>query len=203
MAVIDIKGQNNSLVFQFSEAPFEAFTEFLNQRFQSNPMIFKGMAVSFRGEGLSALSQTEIADLQRLCLDNGMVMAFPPAASKPVKEQPASKDLIVRKRLRSGQRVTSDGSIIVIGDVHESAEVMAGKDVIVLGSLEGVVHAGCFGDEESIVFALNLYPRQIRIGEKISRLPSDYQRNRVPEIAFIDGEHICVEAYDGRSPRTK
>ncbi|MGE5371213.1 MAG: septum site-determining protein MinC [Solirubrobacterales bacterium] len=216
MAAIDIKGSKNAYVFNFKEGNLQDYLAFLTERFEKNAAIFAGSAVNFKGDGLKALSVQDMASVQRLCLDHGMVInAVPPAptvktaaaktapARSAVRETADAGDLILRRTLRSGQRVTHDGSVVVIGDVHESAEVFAGKDVIVLGTLEGIVHAGCMGDVNSIVFALNLFPRQIRIADKISQPPKDYTRNRVAEFAFIEGDDIFIREYPPRGRNSK
>ena len=194
MAVIDIKGQNGGLVFVFGPGTLEEYIAELNQRLAANPSLFKGFSVTFRGDHLKELTSEEIASLQRLCLDHGMTLAIP-QASKTTRESGDRKDLIIRKTLRSGQKIIHDGSVVILGDVHESAEVIAARDVIVLGRLEGVVHAGCFGDLSSVVLALRLMPRQVRIGNMISRPPSDSVPNDHPEMVYVEDDVICVREY--------
>lgn len=71
--------------------------------------------------------------------------------------------LYVRKNLRSGQRVEFPGHVVVFGDVNHGAEISAGGDVVVLGHVRGTVHAGCNGEEDARVVALNLHAPQVRI----------------------------------------
>ncbi len=195
MAVVEIKGQNGGLVFVFGSGTIDEYTAELSNRFAANPLLFAGFSVTFRGEPLKNLTSEELGSLQRLCLDHGLTLAVP-HVSKTVRERDTSgKDMIVKRTLRSGQKIIHDGSIVIMGDVHESAEVVASQDIIVLGRLEGVVHAGCFGDASSIVLALKLMPRQIRIADKISRPPSDSTPNDHPELAYIEEGHICVREY--------
>ena len=69
----------------------------------------------------------------------------------------------VRRGVRSGQRVEHDGHLVICGDVNPGAEVAAAGDIVVLGSLRGVAHAGCYGDESARIVALALRPPQLRI----------------------------------------
>ncbi len=133
-------------------------------------------------------------------MNNTFEPSPPRAEKKPVKQETkaVSSDLILYKTLRSGQKVHSDGSIFIWGNVHESAEVTAGKDVVVLGKLEGLAHAGCFGDVSSTIFALQLSPRQIRIGDRFSRSSGDLVKNNYPEIAFVEADTICIKEYTTR-----
>jgi septum site-determining protein MinC len=200
LAVVDIKGQNNGLVFVFRPGTIDEYITELKNRFDSNPALFRGFSVTFRGEALKNLSSEELGSLQRLCLDYGLTLALPPTSRTTRERDAEGSDIIVKRTLRSGQKIIHDGSIVILGDVHESAEVIASKDIIVLGRLEGVVHAGCFGDLSSIVLALRLMPRQVRIADKISRPPSDSPPNENPEMAYVEDGSIYVREY--RVPRS-
>jgi septum site-determining protein MinC len=129
---------------------------------------------------------------------NNMTTQSAPAPRPDRITPPPSRDLMIYKTLRSGQKVHSDGSIIIWGDVHESAEITAANDVVVLGRLEGLAHAGCFGDLNSTIFALTLTPRQLRIADRISRSSGKIIKNPYPEIAYVEGEGICIKEYSNR-----
>jgi len=193
LAKIDIKGVNNCLVFVFSNGTVEEYTELLKNRFENKPQLFNGSPVLFRGEGLQRLTHLEVSTLQRLCLDHGMILHNVHVPDRKAKV--SGDDLIIYKTLRSGQKLHSEGSMIIWGNVHESAEVSAAKDVIVLGRLEGIAHAGCYGDAGSSIFALNLSPKQLRIGDRISRAPGDFAKNPVPAVAYTEGDNIYIKEY--------
>jgi septum site-determining protein MinC len=196
LAKIDIKGVNKSLVFVFSSGTGAEYAALLKNKFESNPQLFEGSPVLFQGEGLQELARDEVAALQRLCLDYGMILHNIHVPNRV--EKPAGEDMFVYRTLRSGQNLHSEGSMIIWGDVHESAEVSAAKDVIVLGKMDGVAHAGCYGDVSSTIFALNLSPKQLRIGDKISRPSGDYEKNPVPQIAYTEDDNICIKEYKAR-----
>ncbi len=206
MAKLDIKGVNNNLVFVFGSGTYDEYLAILQAKIAGNQQLFAGSPVLFQGDGLEGLSREELASLQRFCLDYGMLLnntfnPVPPRLEKkPAKQETkaVNGDLILYKTLRSGQKVHSDGSIIIWGDVHESAEITAAKDVIVLGRLEGLAHAGCFGNVSSTIFALQLSPRQIRIGDRFSRSSGDLVKNNYPEIAYVEADTICIKEYTSR-----
>lgn len=106
---------------------------------------------------------------------------------------------IIYSTLRSGQRIESEHSLIIVGDINPGAEVVAGGDVIVLGSLRGIAHAGAY--EESgggrSIFALALQPTQLRIGTTISR--GSAEGGKMAEIARIEGNAIVVEPFMKKS----
>lgn len=79
--------------------------------------------------------------------------------------------LYLRKTIRSGQSISSDGNLIVIGDVNPGAEIIAKGDITVWGILGGIAHAGSEGNNYARIRALKLNPVQIRIGEVFARRP--------------------------------
>jgi len=208
LAKLDVKGKNNNLIFIFGSGSFEELAELVKSRVENNKQLFSGSSVLFQGDGLKNLSPEELIALQKICLDYGMILnnmtiASAPAVRSERKSPTPSRDLMIYKTLRSGQKVHSDGSIIVWGNVHESAEITAARDVVVLGRLEGLAHAGCFGDLSSTIFALTLTPRQLRIGDRISRSSGKIIKNPYPEIAYVEGDSICIREYSNRDNLNK
>lgn len=111
---------------------------------------------------------------------------------------------IICTTLRSGQKVETEHSLVVLGDVNSGAEIIAGGDVVVLGTLRGIAHAGAYDELGGgrVIFALDLRPTQLRIGSIISRDGNDGTQ-KVPEIAHVDGDIIVVEPYNSRSWKRK
>lgn len=101
------------------------------------------------------------------------------------RQVPAGRTLLVRRTLRSGQRVAYDGHVVVRGDVNPGAEVIASGDIVVMGALRGVAHAGARGDEDAVVVALELMPLQLRIAHQVARSPEVTSTCRGPEVARI------------------
>lgn len=105
---------------------------------------------------------------------------------------------VIYSTLRSGQRIESEYSLIVIGDVNSGAELISGGDIFVLGTLRGVAHAGAYdeGGAGRVIVAHVLRPTQLRIGMVISRGSKDSRE--VPELARVEGTSILVEPYQPR-----
>ncbi|NLK00845.1 MAG: septum site-determining protein MinC [Clostridia bacterium] len=114
-------------------------------------------------------------------------------------EIPADKTLLIERTLRSGQSISYPGHVVVMGDINPGAEVVAGGNILVLGSLRGVVHAGAYGNQKVVVAALKLSPTQLRIAGHITRSPDDYSDEagfHQPEVARIIDESIVIEKYN-------
>lgn len=108
--------------------------------------------------------------------------------------------------LRSGQFLGAKGNLVVVGDVHSGAEIVAYGDIYVLGSLLGTAHAGAKGYDNSLIWAMHFQPTQVRIAEHITRPPDGEKKpfGYRPEIAFIKDGVVTIEAYpDGLLERRK
>jgi septum site-determining protein MinC len=103
--------------------------------------------------------------------------------------------VLIRRTLRSGNTIQHDGHVVVLGDVHPGAEIIAGGDVVVWGHLRGVVHAGAYGNLEAVVCALNLEPTQLRISSLISVSPPRRRRKTRPERAYVENGQIHAEEW--------
>jgi septum formation inhibitor MinC len=106
---------------------------------------------------------------------------------------------IIYATLRSGQKIETEHTLVIFGDVNSGAELIAGGDIIVLGTLRGVAHAGAYDETGGgrVIFSLDLRPTQLRIGMVISR-GSASEGNGVPELARVDGSMIVVEPYQSK-----
>lgn len=111
--------------------------------------------------------------------------------------------LFVERTLRSGKSVKFDGHVLVIGDVNPGAEIIAGGNIVVIGALRGVAHAGAAGDRKAVVTAYNLNPTQLRIADHVTRAPDEEVAWRGPEIARISDGKIVVESLVVNASRGK
>ena len=107
--------------------------------------------------------------------------------------------MYLTQTLRSGQTVSYEGNIFIVGDAHPGSEVNATGDVTVWGVLGGIVHAGCKGNTDAKVRALKLNPIQLRIANLYSRrndtvnVPYVQKTNEfTPEEARIDRNQIVI-----------
>ena len=110
--------------------------------------------------------------------------------------------LMLRGRVRSGQKIEARKHIVIAGDVNPGSEISAGGDVIVLGRLAGKVHAGCPKDQSAIIFALEFKPTQVRIGT-IAAAGIDEEFSAKPEYASVEDDGIVVKDYMKINPFRK
>ncbi len=103
--------------------------------------------------------------------------------------------------LKSGERLETDESIIIIGDVPKGASVVSAADIIVLGTLSGSAYAGIDGREGAFIAALCFAPEKYNIGGiygeplKKERGGLFSKRNKAPlaRLAVSGGGFITVK----------
>ena len=104
-------------------------------------------------------------------------------------------DSIYVGTVRSGDRITSDGNLCIIGDVNPGAIVSAKKNIYVWGKLLGIAFAGKDGEKNSSIASLYLNPLQLRIAEVVAIGPKEKPKKYYPEIAVIDEQTINIKPY--------
>lgn len=210
--------RNGMIVFLNEEMSYEKFKKAVVDKFKKSEGFFQGATpnVGFKGIELDENQCEEIIkEISEILNCDVSLWENPSGLSQSTEEKIKSAQSLERvlgsafkidvedsktkfynKTLRSGQALVSDGHAVVIGDVNPGAEVVAAGNVLVMGTVKGIVHAGAKGDREAIVVALNLSPTQLRIADIISRAPDDdVNFSLEPEIAYINNNQILIEDF--------
>ncbi len=151
-----------------------------------------------------------IKNYLKTTFDVGRVTTTPQKRSVPVERirqrdltrgwnHHKSDVLMLRGRVRSGQKIEAKKHIVIAGDVNPGSEICAGGDVIILGKLAGKVHAGSPDSEDSIILALEFKPTQVKIGN-LSATGVESNINPKPEFATIENGCIVVKDYMKANP---
>ena len=104
-------------------------------------------------------------------------------------------DILHEGTVRSGDRISSNGNLCIIGDVNPGAIVSAEKNIYVWGKLLGIAFAGKSGNKDASISSLYLNPLQLRIADVIAIGPKDKPKNCYPEIAVIDKKTIIINPH--------
>ncbi|KYO64773.1 septum site-determining protein MinC [Thermovenabulum gondwanense] len=194
---VAIKGTRDGLaIILYKNTEFEKAKNAIYEKLKKSGEFFKGAkARVFIKEGV--LEKKELEDLEKLLNDFGISLkkeAF--LKAMPLPTHFTTTTLYLKKTIRSGQRISYGGNIVILGDVNPGSEVLAGGDIIVLGALRGLAHAGYKGNRAAIVAANKLLPTQLRIADVIARPPDEkHESSRVPEIARLKEDTIIIEPY--------
>jgi septum site-determining protein MinC len=217
--IVIFKGKKDGLAIVLDkDAEFTELTDALCAKVKDAGRFFGGakMSVTFEGRKLSEDEEAELLDI--VIREANLNVSFVkepiptghPASEKtermrqqrledilPPKFNPYEHMLTIHKgALRSGKSIRYPGSVLVLGDVNPGAEIIAEGSIIILGTVKGVVHAGCMGDNESFVAALNLTPVQLRISDRATYIPEDMikkgKKNKMPSYAYIEEGQIYI-----------
>lgn len=199
------KGTKNGLtLFIKEDMDLALLQERILDKLNSAGNFFEGAEVQLDVAGLS-LSEDEVEAIKTMIESFGLIFDGVVTHTELKKTELSrtevmdmTNSLLVKKTLRSGQRLNYDGNIIIMGDVNPGAEVIAAGDIIVLGRLRGVAHAGALGNQEAIVMAFQLQPIQLRIAQYITRSPDNEEISLAPdspEIARVKDGLVMIEAY--------
>ena len=104
-------------------------------------------------------------------------------------------DILHKGTVRSGDRISSNGNLCIIGDVNPGAIVSAKKNIYVWGKLLGIAFAGKSGNKNASIASLYLNPLQLRIADVIAIGPKDKPKNCYPEVAVIDKQMIIIKPH--------
>lgn len=110
------------------------------------------------------------------------------------KDVADSETKFYKGSVRSGQKIEFEGSLAILGDVNAGAEVIAGENIVVLGNLRGLAHAGAKGNKKAIIAANNIDCPQIRISNIVKEFEKQEDEDyKVYKYAFIEEDKIELE----------
>jgi len=104
-------------------------------------------------------------------------------------------DILHEGTVRSGERISSNGNLCIIGDVNPGAIISAKENIYVWGKLLGIAFAGKSGNKNASISSLYLNPLQLRIADVIAIGPKDKPKNFYPEIALINKQTIIIKPH--------
>lgn len=188
--------------------PFEEVQEALALKLKNSARFFEGaqMALSFSGRKLTSREEHIVLDLiskltgiEIICIieqDEKKDWIYRSVVEETLSNISKREGQFYRGTLRKRQVLESDSSIVILGNVELGAKVISKGSVVIVGSLQGTVHAGAAGDEGAFIVALSMQPRQIRIGGIEAKRQLIYQESLSipgPKIAVLDGNHIYLD----------
>ena len=111
---------------------------------------------------------------------------------KSLRETEKLPTLYIQRTLRSGQSITSDGNIVIIGDANPGSEIIAKGDITVWGILGGIAHAGCAGNQYAKIRALKMNAIQLRIADTFARRPDNVNIPYIQKTDTFVPEEACI-----------
>ena len=214
--IVTVKGTKEGLIFYFNTdgVDLKELYSALEIKMAEGSAFFNNSAYII--DKKAALGYEAKQHIKNILKSHGMVEPVPKATVKrPKRPEPVyesepikgiaptvytAKDgdtVFIRRSIRSGQSLHIQGNAVIMGDVNIGGHVMATGNIIVMGSLRGIAHAGIHGERNAFIIAWKMQPIQLRIANILSRSNvNDNQLSTYPEKAFIDDTAIVIKPYE-------
>ncbi len=200
---VTINTKQDQIVIRLSEkAEHEEIVASLKKKLQELKKLYQKekTPILVTGKILKNKEITEIQDIIRKSIDVPIEFESPKGLGlygikKAYHEEIQNSETKFHTgSIRSGQRIEFEGSLVIIGDVNSGAEVMAGENIVVLGALRGLAHAGAKGNKEAIIAANKIEAVQIRISNIVKEIVKDEEEYNIPKTyAYIENDEIILE----------
>ncbi len=199
---VSINLRKNEILIKLSDnAEQKDIVENLKKKIQELKKMYKNEKTPIRVTG-KILKNKEIDEIQKLIkkyidveIDFDMPKSLGLSSIKRTfnKEIAISETKFHRGSLRSGQKMESEGSLVILGDVNSGAEVMASDNIVVLGALRGLAHAGAKGNKQAIISAGLLDTVQIRIANIVKEIDRDEEPLHKQAYVSVVDNNIVIE----------
>lgn len=198
--IISINLRKDEIVIKLNEsATQEQIVEGLKKKLTELKKLYKDEKTPIRVTG-KILKNKEIDEIQELIkskidveieFDSPKGLGLSNIKKTFQKEIATSETKFHRGSLRSGQRLETEGSLVILGDVNSGAEVIASDNIVVLGALRGLAHAGAKGNKQAIIAAGLFDAVQVRIANVVKEINRDEEPlHKQAYISIVEGKVI-------------
>ncbi len=202
---------NGITIFLDKEASMEEILKEISFKFSAAKAFFGNakMALSMEGRELSLDEEKLIldiihkeTDLKIVCLvgkQNKENQQFIKALEEITTHMPSdgNEGQFYKGTLKSNQILETETSIVVLGDVYPGSTIVSAKDIVILGGLYGEAYAGGDGKEGHYIFAIEMAPERLKIGDFKYRPKTNpkwgIKPKMQPKIAFVKDKSIQIE----------
>ncbi len=199
---VSINLKKDEIVIKLSnEAEQEEILEALKKKLTELKKLYKDAKTPILVTG-KVLKNKEIDEIQKMIknkIDVEIDFDMPKSLGLHSIKRTFAKEIAIsetkfhRGSLRSGQKMETEGSLVIIGDVNSGAEVIASDNIIVLGALRGLAHAGAKGNKQAIIAAGLLDAVQIRIADVVKEIEREEEPMHKQAYVSIEDDKIIIE----------
>lgn len=98
--------------------------------------------------------------------------------------------------VREDVTVESDGHLILVGDIESGGKVAAVGNVVIMGSVRGSVEAGCMGNDNAYIIAMEMRPSDIRIAKTHRKFTEEeFSDTLLPQKAYLINNQIFIDDF--------
>ena len=199
---VGINMKKDGIIVRISEgAEHKEIIECLNKKMPALKKLYKAEKTPIMVVG-KILKNKEISEIKTIIQDNiDVEVNFDSPKElglhgiKKVFEQEIenSETKFHKGGLRSGQKVECEGSLIILGDLNVGAEAIAGENIVVLGTLKGLAHAGAKGNKKAIIASNKIDSMQIRIANVVKKFEKEEMKNGYKYAFLGENDEILLE----------
>ncbi len=199
---VSINLKKDEILIKLSdEAEYEEILTALKKKLTELKKLYKDekTPITVTGKILKNKQIDEIQDLIKSKIDVEVEFDMPKSLGLHSIKKTFEKEIAVsetkfhRGSLRSGQKMEVEGSLVILGDVNSGAEVMASDNIIVLGALRGLAHAGAKGNKQAIIAAGLVDTVQIRIANIVKEIDRDEEPMHKQACISVEQDKIIIE----------
>ncbi|MGN1301335.1 MAG: septum site-determining protein MinC [Clostridia bacterium] len=197
---VGINMKKDEIVVRISEgAEHKEIIECLNKKIPALKKLYKTEKTPISVTG-KVLKNKEINEIKKIIQDNidvevnfdsPKVLGLHGIKKVFEKDIENSETKFHKGSLRSGQKIEFEGSLVILGDVNAGAEVIAGENIVVLGVLRGLAHAGAKGNKKAIIASNEIDCPQIRIANIVKEIEKDELAENY-RCAFVDDKNELI-----------
>lgn len=202
MNCVSINLKKDEILVKINDnATQDAIMENLEKKITELKKLYKNEQTPIRVTG-KILKNKEIEEIRELIkkkinvevnFDTPTTLGLHSITKSYKKNITTSETTFHRGSLRSGQKMEVEGSIVIIGDVNAGAEVIACDNIIVVGTLRGLAHAGAKGNKEAIISASALDAVQLRISNIVKEIDKDDEEIYKNAYIYVEEDQIIIE----------
>lgn len=197
---VGINMKKDEILIRISEgAEHKEIIECLNKKIPALKKLYKTEKTPIFVTG-KVLKNKEINEIKKIIQDNidvevnfdsPKVLGLHGIKKVFEKDIENSETKFHKGSLRSGQKIEFEGSLVILGDVNAGAEVIAGENIVVLGVLRGLAHAGAKGNKKAIIACNEIDCPQIRIANIVKEIEKDELEENY-RCAFVDEKNELI-----------
>ena len=180
--VLLVSMKKNEISIKINEgASYERILETLNERLLELKKLYKEAKnpIKITGKFLTDKEMEEIKNIIKkeinveVSFDNVNELGLYGIKEAYEQDVENSKTYFLKSGMRSGQRIETEGSIVILGDVNGGAEVIAGENIVILGTLRGLAHARTKGNKKAIIASHSIECPQLRIANILKEIEKE------------------------------
>ncbi len=205
-----VRGIRGGVLVVLPDLPWYQQRDMLISRIQSQERFFKGGRIAL-DLGQTEWSEANLDKLLRDLADEGICLRAVLSSSdvtlesarafglpskiegdelpRPMKAEPESAERFVwvDRPLDAAEKLVVDGSLTLLSDLPEKAEVICSGSALIWGWLDGMLRAGCSGAPESSIRVLRMGSGTIFLGGERVEIPRKLRKEKGIMITKIDG----------------